>query len=151
MTTHSEALLQVAAMTLTYINQPPCLRLRHVGYNTDEEFMEFQRKTYEIFMRIRQTEPKLTLLIDFSESEVVSLATIELFNNELIPLYARSGRFRGALLSSSDPFNRISVEEYIQGAIKAVMQMPDVHLIDAKQKIFEDEAAALAWLEKQMI
>ncbi|WP_250631032.1 hypothetical protein [Rhodoflexus caldus] len=151
MTTHSETLLKVAGMTLTYINRPPCLRLRHVGYNTDEEFMEFQRKTYEIFMQMRQTQPKLTLLIDFSESEVVSLATVELFNRELIPLYTRSGRFRGALLASSDPFNRISVEEYIQGAIKTVMQMPDAHMVDAKQKIFEDEASALAWLEKQMI
>jgi hypothetical protein len=43
------------------------------------------------------------------------------------------------------------MEEYMQGAAKTVMQMPHAHLIDAKQKVFEDKAAAIAWLEKQMI
>ncbi len=150
-TMHSEVLLKVAGITLTRLTHLPCLKISYEGYNTDEEFMEFHRKTYEIYREMRKTENQLFFFTDFSRSEAVSLSAIEWFNRELIPLYATSGRFRGALIISTDPFNRISMEEYIQGAIKAVMQMPDAHLIDARQKVFEDEASALAWLEKQMI
>lgn len=151
MTMHSEVLLNVAGITLTRLAHPPCLRISYQGYNTDEEFIEFHQKTYELYQEMRKTTDQLFFFTDFSNSEAVSLSAIEWFNRELIPLYAASGRFRGALIMSTDPFNRISMEEYIQGAMKAVMQMPDAHLIDARQKVFEDEASALAWLEKQLI
>lgn len=151
LTTDNELLLQVAGITLTRIAHSPCLKISYQGYNTDEEFMDFHRKTYEIFKKMRQTEPQLCCLTDFSKSEAVSLSAIEWFNREMIPLYVRLGRFRGALIISKDPFSRISMEEYIQGAAKAVSQMPDAHLIDARQKVFEDQTAALTWLEKQMI
>ncbi|WP_448518628.1 hypothetical protein [Rhodoflexus sp.] len=148
---NSEVLLRVAGITLTRLAYPPCLKLTYKGYNTDEEFMEFHRKAYEFFVEMRKHEPQLAFLTDFSESEAVSLSAIEWFNREMIPLYIKVGRFRGALIISTDPFNRISMEEYIQGAAHTIMQMPNAHLIDARQKVFEDQTAALAWLEKQMI
>lgn len=151
MTMHSEVLLNVAGITLTRLAHPPCLKISYKGYNTDEEFIEFHRKTYEFYREMRRTTDQLFLFTDFSNSEAVSLSAIEWFNRELIPQYITCGRFRGALIMSADPFNRISMEEYIQGAVNVVMKLPDFHLIDAKQKVFEDEASALAWLEKQMI
>lgn len=150
-TMKEEVLLQVAGITLSRLDYPPCLKISYKGYNTDEEFMEFHRKTYEIFINLRKNEKNLFFFTDFRDSEVVSLTAIEWFNREMIPLYAVSGRFRGALLMSKDPFNRLSMEEYLQGSAEAVSKLPDAQRIDARQKVFEDEASALAWLEKQII
>jgi hypothetical protein len=148
---HNEVLLKVAGITLTHLPHPPCLKITYSGYNTDEEFIEFHKKTYEIYREMLQTVNQLFLLSDFSHSEAISLSAIEWLNRELVPKYATCGRFRGAMIMSTDPFNRIGMEEYIQGAVNAVMQLPNAHLIDARQKAFQDETSALAWLEKQMI
>jgi hypothetical protein len=150
-TINNEPLLTVAGIALARMTHPPCLKITYKGYNTDEEFIEFHKKTYEIFIQLKQAGEQVFFFSDFTDSEAISLSAIEWFNREMIPLYATVGRFRGVLTMPKDPFSRISMEEYMQGAAKTVMQMPHAHLIDAKQKVFEDKAAAIAWLEKQMI
>ncbi|MCS7018312.1 MAG: hypothetical protein RMJ87_04185 [Cytophagales bacterium] len=148
---NKDILLQIAGITLTRLPHPPCLKITYEGYNTDEEFIEFHQKLYELYKNLQKSEKNIFFLSDFRHAEAISLTAVEWFNQEMIPLYATSGRFRGALIAPLDPFSRFSMEEYLQGAIRAVMQMPNAHLVDARQKVFANEADALAWLEKQII